>query len=125
MKALLTIIIFADGAGALVGAFVTSRMRSGTAHWPTIAKVITVLLGSYAIARFGIAWNTAQHGQEVIECVAIQSPAYLNNYTAFATLQAVGVWFAVLILVVSVMNGAIKVKLATWKNRIWNLFRRG
>jgi hypothetical protein len=119
MKALLAIIIFADGAGALVGAFVTARMRSND-HWPAMAKVITVILGSYAAARFGIAWNTAEHGQEVIECVALQSPAYLSNYTRFATLQAAGVWFAVLILIASVMNGSLD----KWKRKIASVFKK-
>lgn len=119
MKALLAIIIFADGAGALVGAVVTARMRSGT-HWPAIARVITVLLGVYAVARFGIAWNTVAHGQEVVKCVSVQSPAYINNYTAFATLQAAGIWIAVLMLIVSVMNGSLD----KWKLRIASVFKR-
>jgi hypothetical protein len=119
VKSLLAIIIFADGAGALVGAFVTARMRSGV-HWPVMARVITILLGVYALARLGIAWNTAEHGQEVINCVSVQSPAYLRNYTAFATLQAVGVWIAVLMLIVSVMNGSLD----KWKQRIASIFKR-
>lgn len=123
MKAILSLIIFADGAGALIGALVTARLRSGN-RWPALARIITLLLGGYAIARFGIAWNTATHGAEIINCVSVQSPAYIRNYTAFASLQAVGVWAAVLMLIASVMNGSLKNSLAAVRRCLGGLWKR-
>lgn len=122
MKSILALIIFSDGAAAFIGAVVASRIGAGTKR-PVLAKILTVGLFGYATARFWQAWNIAEHGQELVECVAIQSPAYLWHYYGSVSLQAVTAWSATVYLILAMLNGNVNATLSrigTWiKKRFW------
>lgn len=119
MKPFLALIIFADGAAAFIGAVLASRMRTEDDRRPGIAKLLMLGLLGYAAARFWQGWNTAAHGREVIECVAVQSPAYLWHSYAALTLQASTAWGATIYLVGLLLNGHAE----QFKNRISRITR--
>lgn len=105
MKPILALIIFADGAAAFIGAVVASRVRTHDDKRPELIKVLMVGLLGYALARFWNGWNAAAHGQEVVQCVAVQSPDYLWHSYVALSLQAATAWAATIYLISKVMNG--------------------
>lgn len=105
MKPFLALIIFADGAAALIGAILASRIRPAGGHRPALAILLMIGLFGYATARFWNGWNLAAHGQEVIECVAKQSSDYLWHSYGSLTLQASTAWGATIYLITILMNG--------------------
>lgn len=119
MRSFLALIIFADGAAAFIGAILASRMRTSQDKRPEIARILMVGLFGYAAARFWNGWNLATHGQEVAECVRLQSPDYLWHSFAALTLQASTAWGASLYLVVALMNGHAD----RFRNRLGRLAR--
>lgn len=105
MRALLALIIFADGAAALIGGIMASRMRTAGDKRPGISKILMVGLFGYAVARFWNAWNNVANGQEVFECVRLLSPKFLWNQYGALGLQAATAWGATIYLILVMMNG--------------------
>ena len=120
MRPILALIIFADGAAAFIGAVVASRIRTNDDRRPELVKVLIVGLLGYSMARLWNGWNAAAHGQEVVECVASQSPDYLRHQYGALTLQAAMAWAATLYLISKVMNG----RADHLKQKVYDLFAR-
>ena len=124
MKSILALIIFSDGAAAFIGALAASRIGASTKR-PALAKILMVGLLGYAVARFWQAWNIAEHGQELVECVAKQSPAYLRHYYGSVSLQALTAWSATIYLILTLLNGSFSERLSRIGERIKDIFQTG
>lgn len=119
MKPILALIIFADGAAAFIGFVLASRIRTHDDRRPGHAKFLMIWLLGYALGRFWNAWNLAAHGQEIVQCVTIQSPNYLWHAYGSQTLLAFTAWGATFYLISLLLNGHAE----KFKNQLTRIVR--
>lgn len=124
MRSLISLIIFADGAAALVGAVLAACMRqvedTGRRRWPALARILTLGLAGYSVARLGVAWNQVANGGDLVDCVALVSPRFTNYRLFFLSIQCGTAWGATIWLAMKLVNGHFE----RLRNHVAGLFKK-